>query len=852
MSVMRQWKVLAALLLAAVAGAQDVKPKPSVPPAPEPGAAEGLDKIRERIRATSKTPEVRPLPKPHPAPPGFSPAPAQPSPLPPGGGLELPGEREFNECTKIPASRKIKITLKPESDLADLVGWISAMTCKKFILSNTIRSAGKITIISPEPVTAGEAYRAFLSSLETMNLTVQPSGAYLKVIEAGKAKGSPVPTYGPDADVPTDDQLITRLVRLENVPVADVAGILGALKTANGDIQQYAPTNTLIITETGANLSRLLRILGELDIPGMGEKVWIIRVQYATATEMAEKLSQIFQQAQSGGRAALPARRAGDKAATRARAEDEGLAAAVPSKIIPDERTNLLILVASEKAYVRIVALVQRLDIPIEGGEGRIHVYPLENADAEELSGTLSGLVTGAGAGARKGGQGGAAGGAPGAVALFEGDVKITADKGTNALVIVSSVKDFFALRDVIRKLDVPRRQVFVEATILEVSLDKSRKLGLSWHAAGIAGSGDSQTLLYGGNDAGKTIGPPDPSVLVGLSAGARGPTVDGSGEISGLGFDIPGFGVLLQMLQTNNDVNVISSPHILTTDNVQAEITVGENVPFQSSFSGGLGNLGALAGAAGQAGGANLAGLGGLLGGGVGVQRQDVALTLKITPHVNEGGYVRLEIEQEVSDIVAENFNGLGPKTAKRAVKTQVVVRDQQTIVLGGLIKNKEAITEQKVPILGDIPILGFLFKNTQKSTVKSNLLLVLTPYVITEQADLRLVYARKLEERREFIERYTAFADYDPTADIDYRRKRGMLEEINRTAREAEDEAQQLREATERTNFVEEGPVELPPGFHPGPPAPDSGAPGESGVPSPQTMPQGPPTPLSPGLPR
>lgn len=855
-------------LLAAAAAAQEQPEKPGRP------GVEAIGKLRERIGATkpgvgqqpgrpgARTPPIsptaaggiaRPEPRPGTMPPIASPgalaAPPVPSTGPPQEGL--PGEYEFNECTKIPAGKKIRITLKPDADLNDLIEWISSMTCKKFIIGSQVRSQ-KVTIISPEPVTAAEAYHAFISALEVMGLTIEPSGAYLKIIEAQQGKTSPVPTYGPDDEAPADDRIITRLVRLENVAVQDVQPILQTLKSRHGDIQVYAATNTLIVTETGSNMRRLEKILKELDVPGMGEKVWILRVQYASAQEIAEKLKEIFQaQTGPGGRPATPRATPG-KGAAKSAGGDESFIEAAPSKIIPDERTNVLIVVASEKAYVRIAALVKKLDISIEGGEGRIHVYPLENADAEELSQTLSGLVQGAAppGGRKREGAPGGAGGPSGAVMLFEGDVKISADKPTNSLVVVASVKDFYALREVVRKLDIPRRQVFVEATILEVSLDTFRKIGVSWHGAGVAGSGDSQTLIYGGNNAGQTLGPPDPSVLVGLAAGARGPVVEGSGEMLGTGIDIPAFGVLLQAMQTNNDVNVISAPHILTTDNVQAEITVGENVPFQGALlGGGLGGLGGLAGLAGQAGAqgqaGGLGGLGGLLGG-VSVQRQDVALTLKLTPHVNDSDFCRLEIEQEVSDIVAENFNGLGPKTSKRQTKTEVVVRDQQTIVIGGLIKNRESITEQKVPLLGDIPILGWLFKSRQRTVVKSNLLLVLTPYVIRDAQDLRRIYEKKLHERRDFIERYTAFADYDPEAEIDYRHKRGLLEEINRTAIAAAEEAAQVREAMRETMMVEEGPVELPPGFRP---APET-APGAAG-PHPAQPSESQPTPMPPIVP-
>jgi general secretion pathway protein D len=232
--------------------------------------------------------------------------------------------------------------------------------------------------------------------------------------------------------------------------------------------------------------------------------------------------------------------------------------------------------------------------------------------------------------------------------------------------------------------------------------------------------------------------------------------------------------------------------PHILTTDNEKATIQVGQNLPFPGSL-GGFPGFGAAPGAAGATPGASF-------GFGTSVQRQDVALKLEITPHVNESDFVRLEIDNEISDVANPNFNGLGPSTSKRTVKSVVTVRDQQSIVLGGLIKDSVSETVNKVPFLGDIPILGYLFKQTSKTIVKQNLLLIITPYIIKDPNDLRRVFERKIRERKEFLERYSAFQDErDYEAEIDYHRKRGFLEEINQTAIEAEKEAAELRAAEE-----------------------------------------------------
>src|SRR5262249_11962290 len=356
---------------------------------------------------------------------------------------------------------------------------------------------------------------------------------------------------------------------------------------------------------------------------------------------------------------------------------------------------------------------------------------------------------------------GGGAPGGGGVSTLFEGEVRISADKPTNALVIISSVKDFLTLKSVIRRLDIPRRQVFIEATIMEVSLDRSRQLGLWFHGGDIVGSGNDQTLIFGGSGAAKTLVPANliGDLAQGLAAGALGPEIQGADQILNQpGISIPAFGVFLKALATSNDVNVLSTPHIITTDNEEAEIKVGQNLPFPGASP--LGGVGGLPGAGTT--GAGAGGVSPFLGFGAftPVNRQDVGLDLKITPHVNrESGMVRLEVDQEISDVLSENFNGLGPATSKRTVKTVVVVKDQQPVVLGGLITDRLTNSENKVPLLGDIPILGYFFKNTTKRMQKNNLLVFLTPYVVTDQSDLKRIFERKLEERREFLERYTAF---------------------------------------------------------------------------------------------
>jgi general secretion pathway protein D len=418
--------------------------------------------------------------------------------------------------------------------------------------------------------------------------------------------------------------------------------------------------------------------------------------------------------------------------------------------------------------------------------------------------------------------EGGGGGGSP---ELFEGEIKITHDKATNSLVIVSTTRDFSSLRQVIDKLDIPRRQVFVEAIIMEVSLEKMLTLGVATNGGTAFKTGDENSIAFGATTfSGLSTILIDPTSLMGLAVGLRGPEISEAEGILGTGISIPAFGVLLNALQTNNDVNILSTPHILATDNEEASITVGGNVPIQQGFGG----WGSLLGSQGTGTSATSA-LGGLtsaLGPMVSVGRQNVGLTLKIKPHINESDQIRFEIEIEISEVAGET--SLGPNISQRMAKTVSVVKDQQTVVLGGLITDNQTETIDKVPVLGDIPVLGYLFKKKKTRKTKRNLLIFMTPYIIRDATDFRQIFNRKMEERREFIEQMTSFEskDYEPA--IDYNRTNGILEEIHKTMIELEEEKKMLDELTLKPppehkvgvpiDMFEQEPIEIPSEEEPG----------------------------------
>jgi general secretion pathway protein D len=808
------------------------------------------------------------------------------------GGDPLPGERAATDCVKLNPSKRYKWDLRGEIDLAAIIAWAQSAFCQTIIVPTNLRQQ-KITIYAPATMSPQEMYRMFLAALNAMGLTVQPQGAQngrpaaLVVIETSRARESAIPTLGPNERTPNNDAYVTKMIRLDHIGTEDVLPIINRLKSQAGDVIA-APPSTLIITDGADNIRRVEEVIGLLDIPLGGERIWTVKLQNVGATEMATLLQQIFQPKGGGG---------GGGGAARPRVN---LASGVPgqppqpvggggdqaggpgvdlsvSQIIPEDRTNTLIIVATDRAFQRILGLINRLDQaggPLDTASGRVHVYFLANANAEDMATTLSSIGVsatrgGGGSSGGRGGPGGRPGGAPalppgvpgapggqGAGGLFEGDVRVASDKATNSLIIVASGKDYITIRDLIRTLDIARRQVFIEAVILEVSLDKSRRLGLSFHGGTTSniGGGD-QSLIFGGvQPGGVTSGAANsiffsPAALSGLAAGLRGPAIPNAGTILGLpaGQTIPSFGVFLQLLQNNNDVNIISMPHILTSDNEKATIQVGRNLPFPASLGGFPGFGGATPGQA--PGATQLPGVG--FGLGTSVQRQDVALKMEVTPHVNDSDFVRLEVDNEISDVASENFNGLGPATDKRTVKTVVVVRDQQSVVLGGLQRDRVAEAVDKVPLLGDIPLLGYLFKRKVKSIVKQNLLIILTPYVIKDPLDLRNIFERKVRERREFLERFSPFRDpNDYEGHVEYRRRRGLLQEINVIATEAEREAQELQAAeANRKERIIEGPVEpapLPrqrPQTGPASPRSGSGAgPGAAPAPGPNPPPPSP----------
>ncbi len=725
-----------------------------------------------------------------------------------------------------------------DADLSEIVRVISQLTGKRFIFGGKVKNV-KATVYSPQKVTVAEAYQAFLSILETNGLTVVPHGRFLKIVETGEVETAGTPIYGVAQGVPNEDRYVTRMHRLGHITADDAAAVLTKFKSKEGDISVYGPGNMIILTDTGSNIRRLMTILEEIDVGSSGDQIFFEPIHYATASDVEKRINDLFD-VKSAPTPAAP-KGAGPSGLPINTAELH------VAKIVSDDRSNSLVIVATERAYLRILELIKRIDVP-QTGEGEIHVLALQHADATDLTKTLSDIIGGAtGATPPPSGGSGKSGTAPG---VFEGGIKVSADKATNSIVVTSSLRDYASLRTVVDRLDQPRRQVFIEAVIMDLQLKRSDAFGVSFHGGSAFDvSNPNDSILFGGNKILNTISPipTDPDALQGFALGVRGPGIDGAQNFLGTGISIPAFGAFIQALAKTGDTDLLSTPHILALDNEDAEINVGDNIPLQTNAVSALGGLGGLGGAAGGAGSA-LGALGGLGGfGTVGSPRQDVGTKLKIKPHLNDSNEVRLDVSEEISEQGAPLGGTLGAiPISKRTATTKLVVQDQQTVVIGGLIRNVASRAEEKVPVLGDIPVLGALFRKRTNTMEKRNLVLIMTPYIIRNQEDLRTVFERKMQERQEYLDRYFVFSDsseYKPSKD--WSRTNGLVEDIRQTYLQLE-ERKRLDEITrprELKTHEPQRPLEMPQGVR------SSSGGGPSGAMGP-TGPMGPGTPGSPML--
>ena len=622
---------------------------------------------------------------------------------------------------------KVRIDFN-DAEITVIIDAISKLSGKNFIYDDRVR--GKVTIISPMPVSVQEAWAVFESVLKIKGFTAIPGPAgVLKIVPLRDAKESNIETVRDGRDSENRDQYVTRMIPLNYIDATAISNTLKPLISKDAALVVYAPTNTIILTDTKSNIRRLLGILGALDVEMYKQELAVIKVIYADADTLGDQIMNIYGGTSSGGNKTAASARKNRASRRKAAAApksgaDGGFEAAQRAevRIITESRTNSLLVLASRTQISDIRDLVHKLDVPVIGG-GKIHVYYLKHADAQEMAKTLNDLVSGSRGQSGGAGRTGNAGVKPQALRsvvtpLADGQINLSADPATNALVIQASKEAYETLQQVIEKLDVSRPQVLVEALIMEVDITDGFDLGFNF---GYALVNNDITYNFGTPD---LVGASTPLGILSRS------TVLFDGETGAPEGEGSQFTAQMQAAATDGRINILSSPHILTSDNEQAEIRIGDNIPIVTS------RVQSAAGATDNG-----------LSSSVNVERKDIGVTLRVTPQISDGDTVRLEIFQEiteVNDALSATVAGTGSSSdvgvalSNRHVENTVVVANGHTVVIGGLIGELDSTQEAKVPFLGDIPVLGWLFKSTTATTRRVNLIIMLTPNIIRSPDDL------------------------------------------------------------------------------------------------------------------
>jgi general secretion pathway protein D len=591
-----------------------------------------------------------------------------------------------------------KKTISMDFDQVDIkvfIKFISELTGKNFVVDDKVR--GKITILSPSKISVEEAYKVFESVLEVHGFTTVPAGKVTKIVPSVEARQKSVELRKTPFYVPRpDDRIITQIVPLTHANAQEVRKLLAPMVSKQGVVIAYTPTDILIITDFQTNIQRLLSIVEEIDVEFQEANISVMPLDYASAENLAETVSRLLE--------------------SKAR-QVKGRRTGPPLKILSYERINMLIVLADRQNTQMVKALVKTLDQPTPKGAGNIQVVYLANAQAEELAKVLSGLPTKA---QPKGKQ-----------PALSTDVKIVADKATNSLVITARPEEFQVIEPIIQKLDIPRKQVYLEAVIMEVLSSRTISLGVNWSVAGETNlpltSRDG--VAFGGSnpEGSPTLVDPTTGALAipsGLTAGVVAFPI----TIGGITFS--NLAALVNLAQTDNDFNIISTPQLMTLDNEEASVVVAENIPFSTRVDQGTDTTSRAIQS---------------------LEYRDVGTTLKVTPQINEKRFVKLKIYEEISRVVSETTQVsltevvLAPTTRKRTAETNVQVRDGQTVVIAGLIGDETDMSMSKVPCLGDIPVLGWLFRSESTKTRRTNLLIFLTAYIVATPEEADELYRRK-----------------------------------------------------------------------------------------------------------
>ena len=645
----------------------------------------------------------------------------------------------------------------PNADIADIVKAISELTGRNFMLDPGVR--GKVTIIAPSKITVAEAYKMFLSALAIHGYAIVPSDGYYKIRPSRAAQRDSIETYS-GTYYPNTDQMITKIIHLKYISADEVLKQFRNLATKDGDINAYAPTNSLIISDFGTNVDRIVKIINQLDVPGFEDQIEVVPIRSAKAKDLAELIEKIVNKGQtpnnrsgggisSGFQGAVPRfTRSGNTGAS-------GQQGGAYFMAFPDERTNALIVVGNKAGIARVRKLVAQLDIRMNPADaGGVYVYYVKFGDAEKIAQVINGVAKDAGgdqSARRQSGSMGPGGFLPpsflntgpdgqpqsGSGQIFGGDVKVTADKTSNSLVIVASRQDYEKVINLLNRLDIAQDQVFVEAIITEMSMQDADSWKVGFFQYGKYGKGGFSTF--------------DAAELANLTsiAGGQGviiPFADGeqqftqivpgqNGAATSQPITVPNILGFINFLKREGKANVLSTPRILALNNQEAQIKVVDRVPTSLATATNIG---------GQT---------------SNITFEDAGIDLKIKPFISPASEtIRMEITQLVSQptnatSVPAELQRQATVIAKREIKTNIVIRNGDTAVLGGLIREQESERVSKVPLLGDIPVLGWLFKSNTRDKDKINLMVFLTPKVIRNSSDQKDILSRALDERLSFI---------------------------------------------------------------------------------------------------
>lgn len=605
-------------------------------------------------------------------------------------------------------------------DIRVVIKYISDLTGKNFIIDQNVR--GPVTVISPTKIPLEDVWRVFESILEVRGFVTVPSGKVTKIASKADARQRNIPMAVGDRleQIVPEDTIITQLIPLQHASAERLRAALGQLFSKDASVIAYPTTNTLIVTDISSNIHRLVRIIRELDIPGYETKITVVPIRYASAEQLASSLSEVIEEVgEVPGAPPTPRRR---------QPPDQLEAMEKTLKIIPDQRTNSLIVLANDEDTRRVQDLIKRLDVETE--RSRIHVYFLKNTSAEEMAKVLNSIV------AKRTPRGG------------EDPILISEDRGTNSLIIDAPQESYSDIVRIIQKLDLVRDQVLVEVLIAEISYEKTFELGVEWldmdnYPRGFpdvaemgAGADNLETFGQSAFNLGLGSWSAVPEAGGRASPGTQGLSFGFVQKMAGTGTSLPDFAVMLHALQTNQDVNILATPQILTMDNEEAEIKVVRNIPYLSRIEDAGVDQRRLQD----------------------IEYKDVGIELSITPNISKGDMVRMEINQKISSLISDQTSGirLTPETFDREARTMVTVKDNHTIVIGGLIRDDWNETVSKVPILGDIPLIGNLFRKRATRKVKNNLLIFITPRVVrTSQqvADLTNLKRRHAPEIDQMI---------------------------------------------------------------------------------------------------